>query len=119
MNRAFIYGFVDELEKRAFLGKKEINQLQQGLKKLQQGLSKKPQIETVPSGKDMVEEKPVRPGGVMESVKSMAGDVVRKVQDLKPKKAPRIKPMRRKTEAFRNPKPGLVSRVKGWFGRRR
>jgi len=109
MNKAFIVGFLDELEKQAFFGKKELGQLQAKLKKLQHDLSKQPQIETVPAGGGTMVEKPVRPGSVMESAKSMAGDIVRKVKTLRP--------MKRRTAVARQDKPRLAERVKGWFGK--
>jgi hypothetical protein len=111
MNEAFIIGFLDELEKKAFLGKQDLKKLQAKLKELQKHLSKKPQVEVVPSESGKVEEKPIKPGSAMESAKSMAGDVARKVKSLKP--------LRRRTESIRRPRPGMVERARGWFGRNR
>jgi len=111
MKRAFIQGFVDELEKNAFFGKQELRDVQKKLKKLRQDLSKGPQIEVVPAGGGEMQERPVKPGDVMASAKSMAGDVARKVKSLRP--------LRRRTQAPRTRKPGLVERAKSWIGRHR
>ncbi len=86
MNGPFIVGFLDELEKQGFLGEKDQKDLQRKLKEVQKGLIKRPQIEVIPAESGMMEEGVVRPGATMAAAKSMAGDVVRKVKSLKPKK---------------------------------
>jgi len=111
MNEAFITGFLDELEKNAFFGKKELRDLQSKLKEVYRGYTKAPQVEVVPTPGGGSEEKPIESGSVMESAKSMASDVGKRIKSLKP--------MRRRYASFRQRKPGLVQRVKTWFGRNR
>lgn len=82
MNRAFMFGFVDELEKRAFFGTKETNDLQRKLKEVQKGLGKQRQVEVLPAESSRIEETAVRPGSAMASAKNMAGDIARNVKEL-------------------------------------
>jgi len=84
MTRAFIAGFVDELEKAAFFDTKNLKALQRKLKEIQKGLNKQLQIITVPGEGSKKEERPIRPGAALASAKSMAGDVVQKMKNLKP-----------------------------------
>lgn len=83
MNEPFIVGFLDELEKQAFFGKKELKVLQAKLKEVQKGLGKQRQVEVLPAESGRIEETAVRPGLAMASAKSMAGDVVRRMKSLK------------------------------------
>jgi hypothetical protein len=83
MNRDFMAGFLDELEKQGFFEERDQKDLQRKLKAVQKGLAKTPQIEVIPAERGMMEEKAVRPGSTMESAKSMAGDVVRKLKTLR------------------------------------
>ncbi len=83
MNKIFMISFLDELEKGAFLSKQHIGAAQRRLKEMQRGLGKSPQVETIPIGVGETVDRPIKPGSVLASAKSMGGDIVQKMKTLK------------------------------------
>jgi hypothetical protein len=83
MNRSFIVGFIDELEKKGFFEKKDVNSFQGQMKKMHLHLVKHTHTGTPAQDKDAVH----RPGSAVTAATSMCGDIGQKIKRLKPIKA--------------------------------